>query len=166
MVAFSPGSGWICALGKPPLNLRFGVLFSPIWGCCACGRGGHRRHCNVHSTTPSRAVVRIRATAAHHCARPARAHCMQRAAGPRLAPGRTPGRCAPPLPCAHARIRLYIKETSPSCTARCAQCDRHTRSSVDTASSSQLGNAKCVCAVPRSRRRLHSLPRAAATKLI
>ena len=65
-------------------------------------------------------------------------------------------------PCAHARIRLYIKETSPSCTARCAQCDRHTRSSVDTASSSQLGNAKCVCAVPRSRRRLHSLPRAAA----
>ena len=68
--------------------------------------------------------------------------------------------------CTHARIRLYIKETSPSCTARCAQCDRHTRSSVDTASSSQLGNAKCVCAVPRSRRRLHSLPRAAATKLI
>jgi len=96
------------------------------------------------------------------------ARALYAARGPRLAPGRTPGRCAPPLPCicTHARIRLYIKETSPSCTARCAQCDRHTRSSVDTASSSQLGNAKCVCAVPRSRRRLHSLPRAAATKLI
>jgi len=73
------------------------------------------------------------------------ARALYAARGPRLAPGRTPGRCAPPLPCAHARIRLYIKETSPSCTARCAQCDRHTRSSVDTASSSQLGNAKCVC---------------------
>ena len=166
MVAFSPGSGWICALGKPPLNLRFGVLFSPIWGCCACGRGGHCRHCNVHSTTPSRAVVRIRATAAHVHAQRAGTACSARpvaCARPHPRPLR-PAVTIPP--CAHARIRLYIKETSPSCTARCAQCDRHTRSSVDTASSSQLGNAKCVCAVPRSRRRLHSLPRAAATKLI